>query len=360
MRRGLILVALVAVGLVPLCAQEASPLPRARQLEAANRLEDANELLADYAQRSPGDAAVLVELGRVQMRQRLTDDAMRSFESALAIDPQLKAAREGEVKAAVASALADRNAGDNDGALSCLVRALKLVPDSTELLLDFGIQADAMRIYQDADKALTRARALAPEDVKILYALAHVQLDEQKMGEAEKNLRAYLKMRPDDASAHYGLGHLLHMMVRDDEAKAELERSIALAPRQTESYYEIGEIALERHEAAAAAAEYGKVLAADPRHGGALTGMGILAFRAKDYAAAEKYLSQAVQVAPEYAEAHQYYGLTLARLGRRDEAARETALAASLRDQQDKLRHGFHLISPSGGAAGPGPASGPR
>lgn len=352
MMRGLVLLVMLAMPVSELAAQERSPLPQARQLEAANRLEDANELLSEYVRKNPGDAAVFVELGRVQMRQRLTDDAMRSFASALAIDPQSKLAREGEVKAAVASALADRNAGENDGALSCLVRALKLVPDSTELLLDFGIQADAMQIYQDADTALTRARALAPEDAKILYALAHVQLDEQKMEEAETNLRAYLKMRPDDATAHYGLGHLLHMMVRDDEAKAELERSIALQPRQTESYYELGEIALERHEAKEAAGEYEKVLTADPRHGGALTGMGILAFRAKDYAVAEKYLSAAVRYAPEYAEAHQYYGLALARLGRRDEAARETALAASLRERQGKLRHGYHLISPSAGAEG--------
>lgn len=336
-----------------LSAQGRSPLPRARQLEAANRLEDANQLLSEYARRN-SDVAVWTELGRVQIRQKLTDDAMRSFASALVIDRQSKAAQQGEVRAAVASALADRKADDNDGALSCLVRALKLVPDSTELLLDFGIQADGMRIYQDADRALTRARELDPEDAKILYALAHVQLDEQKTGEAEKNLRAYLRMRPDDASAHYGMGHLLHMMARDDEAKAELERSIALAPRQTESYYELGEIALEQHEAKEATAEYGKVLAADPRHGGALTGMGILAFRVKDYARSEKYLREAVQFAPEYAEAHQYYGLALAHQGRRDEAAREIALAASLREQQGKLRHGYHLISPLAGAGEPG------
>lgn len=330
-----------------LFAQEQSPLPRARRLEAANRLEDANELLSDFARRNPGDAAVWIELGQVQMRQRLSDDAVVSFASALAIEPRSAAAREGEVKAAIASALADRNAGNNDGALSCLVRARKLVPDSPELLTDFGIQADSMRIYQDAEKALIEARGLAPDDPKILYALAHVELDEQKMADAETNLRAYLKLRPDDATAHYGLGHLLRMMVRDDEAKAELERSIALDPRQTESYYELGEIALQMHQEAEAKADYEKVLSADPRHGGALTGMGILAFRAKNYAEAEKYLSAAVLCAPDYVEAHQYYALTLSQLGHKADSARESALAASLREQQNKLRHGYFLIPSS-------------
>ncbi|HEU4981459.1 MAG TPA: tetratricopeptide repeat protein [Acidobacteriaceae bacterium] len=341
---GVLLAGLLTAGTC-LIAQEASVLPRARQLEAANRLEDANQLLEEYARRNPGDAAVLIELGKVQMRQRLSDDAMRSFASALAIDPHSSAARDGEVKAAVASALADRNVGDNNGALSTLMRARKLVPDSLELLTDFGVQADAMQLYQDADKALAQAHAMAPNDSKALYALARVELDEQKMSDAEAHFRAYLKMRPDDASAHYGLGHLLRMLVRNDEAKAELERSIALKPRQTESYYELGEIALQMHEDKEAAAEFQKVLSSDPRHGGALTGMGVLAYRAKNYAEAEKYLSKAVQYAPDYVEAHQSYALTLARLGRKTDAARESSLATSLREQQEKLRHGYHLIT---------------
>lgn len=333
--------------LIPAAAsQQQSPIPQARQLEAAKRFEDANELLSNYVHRNPKDAAVWTELGRVQLQQQLSDDAMHSFAAALAIDPQLPPAREGEVKAAVASALADRSAGDNNAALSCLVQARKLVPDSPELLTDFGIQADSMQIYEDADKALTQARQLAPNNPRVLYALAHVELDEQKMAEAEANLRAYLKIRPSDASAHYGLGHLLHMMARDDEARAELEHSIALQPHQTESYYELGEIALQMRQEAEARGDYGKVLAIDPRHGGALTGMGILAFRAKDYAAADKYLSEAVLCAPDYVAAHHYYALTLAQLGRTQDAAREAALATSLRQQQDKLRHGYFLITP--------------
>lgn len=322
------------------------PLEKARELEAAKHYEQANELLAGYASDHPGNLDVLIELGRVQMEQRLSDDAMRSFSAALAIDPHSASARAGEVRAAVASALADRNAGNNDASLSCLVQALKLVPDSTELLLDFGIQADSMQIYQDADRALTHAHSLAPRNPTILYALAHLELDEQHMADAESNLRAYLKFRPDDATAHYGLGHLLHMLNKDDEARSELERSIALQPQQTESYYELGEIALELHQDDAAKKSFEEVLAVAPHHGGALTGMGILAFRAGDYPSAEKYLRDAVRYAADYPPAHRFYAMTLARLGRASEAQRESALAASLTAQQEKLRQGYRLKAP--------------
>ena len=326
-------------------AQERQVLRRARGYEAAKQFEDANELLSDYAQKHPGAVAVLVELGQVQLAQKLNDDAMQSFAAALAINPHQADARAGEVKAAVASALVDRGAGENDQALSCLLKALKLVPDSVELLLDFGIQADAMRIYVDADKALTHARELAPDDAKVLYALAHVELDEQKMPQAEADLKAYLKMRPDDATAYYGLGRLLHMLDKEDEAKNALRRSIALQPRQSESYYELGEIALDARDDAEARAEYQRALAANPAHGGALTGMGVVAFRAKDYAKAEEYLREAVRYAPEYVKAHQFYAMTLDRLGQEVKAKEEFAVAQSLASQQRQTSRGYHLLN---------------
>jgi tetratricopeptide (TPR) repeat protein len=318
-------------------------LERARQLAAAHDYEKAAELVVDLVRSDPANQEASVTLGEIRLAQGLNEDALKSFEAVLAVNPGSAPARDGEVKAGEAAALADRKAGLDGSALLCLLRARKFVPDSPSLLLDFGIQAEGMKIYADADAALTRAHALAPDDARILYALAHVQFDEQKMGDAERNLRAYLAMRPDDATAHYGLGRLLHMVLRDDEARQELARSIALQPQQTGSYYELGEIARETNQAGEAKKNYETVLEAAPHHGGALTGLGILAFRAKDYDAAEKYLSSAVQFAPDYVTAHYYFSLVLARLGRDAESRREADLAASLSARENKDRHGNQL-----------------
>lgn len=342
--RPLLLIASAALAFLPaaLCAQK-DTLAQARSLVASGHLQEANELLSEAVQHNPQAAPLLEELGNVQLSQQLYEDAMDSFGSALKLQPDSRSAQFGEVKAAVADALQDRNAGNQDGALSCLLRAKRLVPDSIELLTDFGIQADSMELYKDADEALSHAHQLAPADVHVLLALAHVELDEQKMPEAEANLRAYLRTKPDDASAHYGLGHLLHMTVRNDEATKELDRSIALHPQQTESYYELGEIALEQGQKDQAKKEFAIVLQADPRHGGALTGMGIVAYRDKQYPVAGEYLSKAVVYAPDYAAAHQFYAMTLERLGRQQESEREMAEARKLTDQQNRLRHGYAL-----------------
>lgn len=270
--------------------------------------------------------------------------AMRAFERVLTTDPANVAARRGEVKAAIAQALSQRDAGKMDAALATLLRAKEYVPNDPILLMDFGIQADSMRIFRDADAALRKAHQVAPSNAEVLYALAHVELDEQKMPQAEADLRAYLRMRPGDASAWYGLGHLLHMMMRDDEAKRELERSLAVQPHQTESWYELGEIALDRHQNVEATKDFEKVLQRDPVHGGALTGMGILAFHAKDYASAARYLSQAVVQAPDYPAAHRFYAMVLTRMGKKQQAMQEEERARTLTKNQNQLQNGYALL----------------
>jgi tetratricopeptide (TPR) repeat protein len=320
-------------------------IQQARSLAAANQLQQANEELSEALRQEPDNMTAWQALGEVQLAQMLYSDAMTSFESVLKREPDSASAKDGEVRAAIADSLSSRNAGDPDRALSCLLRARKYVPRSPELLTDFGIQADNMQIYRDADEALTEAHALAPTDAKILYALAHVEVDEQKTGAAESNLRAYLKAMPDDPSAHYGLGHLLSMLSKYDEARHELELSIKLQPHQTESYYELGQIALALQDDVTAKADYAKVLATVPHHGGALTGMGVLAYRAKDYASADRYLAQAVLDAPDYVTAHRYYAMTLSRLGRTDQSQHEAGVAQELTEQQNKLSHGFALTN---------------
>ncbi|HEY2469021.1 MAG TPA: tetratricopeptide repeat protein [Terracidiphilus sp.] len=342
MRAILLVVVMAGVIGVP-CApgqESANRLREADDLVKSHRLDKANELLMDLVQQDPGNLQGLIKLGQVELALGLNDDALKSFERALSLDRTALEAREGEVKAAEAAALADSKAGIDGSALLYLMRARKFVPDSPELLLDFGVQAERMRIYRDADEALAKAHQLVPDNLKVLYALARVQLDEQKMPEAEVNLRLYLKSKPDDPTAHYGLGHLLHMMSRDDEAKNELDKSIALQPRQSASYYELGEIALEQNQDDAAREEFTRTLALAPHHGGALTGMGVLAFRAKDYPTAEQYLKSATEYAADYPKAHHYYALVLARLGRTEESKREAARATELDQQETKLIHG--------------------
>lgn len=343
-RKAWIVVPLLATMQIRIAGQASGEtLREAEKLIASRELAQADDLLSELVQREPSNLAAQLKLGQVRLAQGLNEEAMTAFEAVLSGDAHSAEAQDGEVKAAEAAALADRNAGIEGSALLCLIRARKAVPDAPQLLFDYGVQAESMRIYADADEALQRAHALAPSDARILYALAHVELDEQKTPEAERDLRAYLEVRPEDATAHFGLGHLLRMVSRNEEAKAELEQSIALRPRQTASYFELGEIAREENDAEGARKKYEQVLDLAPQHGGALTGLGILAYRTKDYGVAEKLLSEAIRYAPDYVAAHHYYALVLAREGKAGESKREEELAEKLNQQQVHEQKGYQL-----------------
>jgi tetratricopeptide (TPR) repeat protein len=283
---------------------------------------------------------------KLQISEGQNEEAMKSFEAVLATNPHDAKARAGEVKAAEAAALQARGAGDHEGAMVYLVRARKYVPDDPGLLFDFGVQADQLHLYKDAEEALTKSLRLRPGHAETIYALGHLELDEQKMPQAEAHLREYLNMCPDDASAHYGLGRLLRMLTRNEEAEAEFRRSIQSQEQQTESYYELGNIELDWQRDQQAGALFQKVLDRDSKHGGALTGMGIIAYRAKDYVKAEVYLQSAVAYAPDYASAHTYRAMALLRLGRKDESEKELAVAKSLTEKQNQERRGYVLLPP--------------
>lgn len=105
----------------------------------------------------------------------------------------------------------------------------------------------------------------------------------------------------------------------------------------------MGQIALEEDRDDDAKKYYDQVLIVAPHHGGALTGMGIIAFRKKDYAAAETYLKTAVLYAADYPTAHHYYAVVLARLGRQDEAKKESDLARKLNEEEAKTSQGNSL-----------------
>jgi tetratricopeptide (TPR) repeat protein len=275
-------------------------------------------------------------------------EARDAFEEILATSPDDMAAQSGEVQVSERMALDARAAGRVDDALADLLRAQKLAPENARLLYDLGILEDEMRLYLDADKTLAHLEQLSPADPLVQYAVARVKLDLGQLGPAEEKMQAYLKVHPDDASAHYGLGRAYQQGVQLDQARAEFQRSIELRPQQTEAYYQLGEIAIQQGNYPEALANFSKTLAGNPKHGGALVGTGVVYFKQKQYDKAEEFLEKATGASPDYQPGHYYLGLTLARLGRKEESDRELAVATKLADRDNQqTANRLRLIDPA-------------
>ncbi|HEY1500265.1 MAG TPA: tetratricopeptide repeat protein [Acidobacteriaceae bacterium] len=277
----------------------------------------------------PADGVTLLQAGKFE-------EARASFEATLTTTPQDQQAQDDEVKASEALALRERAAGNRVEALRALIRAQDFAPRNARLLFDLGILDEEMQLYRDADKALTQAIQIDPDNPQSYYGLARAQIYEGELDAAEQNMKTYLKARPGDASAHYGLGRIYQLGMRFDQARDEFQRSIDLQPVQTEAYYELGDIALKQNDYAAALGYFQKVLARDGKHGGALAGAGQAFFRQKQYPEALDNLRRAVAVAPDYQPGHYYLGLTLSRLGQKEESDKELLTAQKLADEDNK------------------------
>jgi tetratricopeptide (TPR) repeat protein len=284
---------------------------------------------------NPGTA--LLQSGKVS-------EARDAFESVLEVNPSNNEAEDGEVASSERLALQARGEGRMNDALTYLVRAQQFVPKNEHLLFDLGIQEDDMHLYQDADRTLATAEQLNPGDPNVIYAVARVKMDLGQLSAAEEKMLAYLKLRPEDASAHYGLARVYQLGLQFDKARTEFQRCIELQPVQTEAYYQLGDIALGQGNFAEAISEFSRTLARDPKHGGALAGTGQAYFKQKQYVQAAEYLQRAIAAAPNYQTAHYYLGLTLARLGRKEDSERELSLATKLADEAAKAaRSGIQL-----------------
>lgn len=278
--------------------------------------------------------------GLTTARQRVAagdwSGAREKFEAVLSTDPTNADAQAGEVEATERLALAARAAGRMDEALAALIEARNLVPHNAHLLFDLGMQEEEMRLFYDADQCLAEAEKLAPHDPDVLYAVARVKMDRGDLAGAQAHMESYLRLRPDDASAHFGLGKIYHIGLQFDQARGEFLRSVELQPVQTESYYELGDLALKQGDYAEASARFNKTLERDPNHGGALEGAGEVLFKQKKYDQAREILERAIVAAPDYAPGHYYLGLTLARLGRKEDSARELDRANQITEEEKR------------------------
>jgi radical SAM protein with 4Fe4S-binding SPASM domain len=99
--------------------------------------------------------------------------------------------------------------------------------------------------FEEALRLLTKALALAPEDLAILDLLGFVCFSLRDYQAAEKHNRAALARKPDHAFAHNGLGLSLAKQGRIPEGKAAIERAIALAPDWYEPYHDMAVVLAE-------------------------------------------------------------------------------------------------------------------
>ncbi|HTS13332.1 MAG TPA: tetratricopeptide repeat protein [Candidatus Limnocylindrales bacterium] len=305
---------------------------------AQQRNDEAEQLFKQVIALQPKSANGHVNLGLLYLQMSRVEDAVPQLQEALRIDPGRNDARGALLNALRSEAHDSIREGKLEKALSLLITARKLSPEDTDIVYDFGYVALRMSLYPDAETAFKKVLEHRPDDARALYGLGRAQIGLGRYQLASEIFSRYTKLKPADASGHYALGVTLASLEQFPKATLEFQRSIEIQPRQTESYVEIGRIELAENNFEAARGDFDRALAIAPQHAGALNGVGRVEFSEKHYDKATDDFRASIAADSSQREPHYYLGLTYARLGRREDSARELQIAQD-REREDVERH---------------------
>lgn len=269
-------------------------------------------------------------------------------------------------------------AGKIEEARAPLERAVEVIPDDPDLLLNLGILDQKSGRFGTAAERLARAVELQPAN-----AVAHFNLGvvHGRRGDFEAGiaaLREALRLRPDYPEASFNLavlereaGHAegaltlldqalterpeaveihrarattLLRLERLAEAEEALARATELAPHDAENHYQRAVLAARRGDLDAAERAHREALTLDPGHTLALNDLGILRARRGDLVAGLELLDRALALDPTYAEAHLNRGVILDQLGRGDQALAAITRAAELAPGEGRTHLALALL----------------
>jgi tetratricopeptide (TPR) repeat protein len=192
----------------------------------------------------------------------------------LAVKPASAAEQAGEIlkvvprqpQALVILGLALGMAGDVDGSIDALTRAVSLQPNLPDAWLAL---ADQLRIRADgeaADRAYAHYIKAATRDPRLLSAAG--ALCDNRIPEAEALLRAHLAQQPNDVAALRMLAEVAARLLRYSDALRLLERCLELAPSFDAARHNYATVLNRQARSAEALQQCAQLLAKEPHNPG--------------------------------------------------------------------------------------------
>lgn len=126
--------------------------------------------------------------------------------------------------------------GDYQGAISFFKSALKINKKDGEAFYFLGASQFRAGDLKPAQKSLSKAAALLPQDVRPISGLTFVALKRGKMNDARKYAAKAVLLNPNDAEAQYLLGEIEKLNGNFAKSIAASERAIELNPNFASAY----------------------------------------------------------------------------------------------------------------------------
>lgn len=187
------------------------------------RIEDGVAILHGARAVAPDQPRIHVLLGRALTHLGQSEEALASFDRALALGSPTAGLYGSRADALVAL---DRR----EEAIESYDRALALKPDSVNDWCNRGAVLQDLGRDQHAAESFERAAALAPDFAPAHYNLGNALLALKRYEQAVASLDQAIALAPDFADAHNNRANALDQLGRHADALAAADRALALAP----------------------------------------------------------------------------------------------------------------------------------
>ena len=161
-------------------------------------------------------------------------------------------------------------------------------------------------------------------------ALATLAYNRKRAGEASEAVfreardaaRKAVALNPVSAEAHRALAHVYNNELNFREARQESEKALALNPNDAESWYILGQVATTVPDLDRAEICYKNAIRLDPGYAMPYNSLGWYVYlERKWYDKAVEVLRRAIQITPDFVNAHDSLGEAYFRMGKYEEAA---------------------------------------
>jgi tetratricopeptide (TPR) repeat protein len=222
-----------------------------------------------------------------------------------------------------------------DGALDFIQALNQEFPDDPEVLY--------LTVHFYSDLSIRAAQGLllrAPSSYQVRLLNAEALETQGRWDEAAAEYRQVLALNPNLQGIHYRLGRLLlsapnasHTAV--SEARSEFQEELRVDANNAGASYILGELSRRDRQWLEAVEHFARAAKLDLQFADAFIGLGRSLIASRRFADAVAPLEAAVKLQPHNPVAHYHLGIAYSRVGRKEEAERESA---AFRETSEKSR----------------------
>jgi protein O-GlcNAc transferase len=278
-------------------------------LQAVKRFDDALASFDKALALAPNAFDALNNRGNLLQELKRFDEALVSFDKALSIKPDSVAILSNRGNAL-------RNLNRIEEALASFNRALTITPGSWQIL---GNRGNALRSLGRLDEALASfeaALAVKPDNAMLYYNRGNAQRELNRLEEALVSFKRAVAISPNVPELLIAQGHVLRTLTRFDEALASFDRTLRINPNYAEAHYNRGNIFCDMERYEDAVGSYDAAVAIKPDYSEALNNRGNTLWRLRRYDEALESLDKALAIDPVFLGALFNRGVVLQTMGR--------------------------------------------